>query len=156
LIANLYSEDGSVLRDTATVAAFYRFELLVLPIICGLAVGLLAKARPVRGSLNALALLAIPAIAWGGVAYALSYADLFGANQWPEWTKMLFPNPLPAVAGVAFWAGLGSLSAVAGGWLRRRMPHAMRDARNLRRQSSRRLKQRPAVRKQDMSVCAPQ
>jgi hypothetical protein len=121
LIAKLYDHGGSIL-NAPSVANFYRFELLVLPVVCGLAVGLISKARPVRGSLNALALLAIPAIAWGGVAYGLMYADLFNISQWPEWCKAIFPNPLPAVAGIAFWAALGSLSAATGGWLRRTLP----------------------------------
>ena len=135
-IANLYSQDGDVMR-AADVANFYRFELLALPLICGLAVGLLAKARPVRGTLNALALMAIPAIAWGGVAYGLAYADLFGANNWPAWIKYIFPNPVPAVCGIAFWAGLGSLSAATGGWLRRRAPQARKSMRALRGRAGR-------------------
>jgi hypothetical protein len=151
-VAKLYDNDGTILHE-ASVANFYRFELLVLPLICGLAVGLFAKARPVRGTLNALALLAIPAIAWGGIMYGLSYADMFGVNQWPDWVKWIFPNPIPAVSGIAFWAALGSLSAATGGWLRRRLPHVVRSLGKLRQRSGHRLSRAYPARKQDIRVC---
>src|SRR5262249_50846480 len=46
----------------ASAAAFYRFELFIVPLLAGLLVGLLARHRAVRGVLNGLALLTIPAI----------------------------------------------------------------------------------------------
>ena len=120
-------------------SSFYRFELLVLPIICGLAVGLLAKHRPARGTLNALMLLAIPAIAWGGFGWGLSYAGLL-PNDAPEWLKFIFPNPIPAVCGIGAWAVLGGLSAGAGGWLRGKLPRAKNAARAMGRRGRRLLR----------------
>ena len=85
---DMFIDGGGVNQKSAAVAGFYRFELLVLPVLCGLAVGLLSKHRPVRGVLNALALLSIPAIAWGGVAYGLYFAGLISL---PQWMKFVFP-----------------------------------------------------------------
>jgi len=136
----LYAADGTTVLKNQAVTNFYRFELIVLPLICGLSTGLLSRARSVRGTLNALAILALPAILWGGLAYGLSYADLLWANQWPEWVKNCFPNPVPAVSGIAFWSALGALSAGAGGWLRRGLPRARTVARSLR---NRRRRDRP-------------
>jgi hypothetical protein len=130
LVGKLYGENGEVLQNAAAVTHFYRFELLVLPLICGLAVGLLAKSRPVRGSLNALMLLAIPAIAWGGLGWGLSLAGVL-PNPSPDWFRFIFPNPIPAVCGIGAWAVLGALSAGAGGWLRRRLPRAAKAVRTL-------------------------
>ena len=139
----LYGTDGEVLRDSAAVAHFYRFELLVLPVLCGLAVGLLAKHRPARGTLNALALLAVPAIAGAGILYGLGYAHLVPfQDTWPEWLGRLVPNPIPAVCGIGCWAGLGALGATAGGWLRRRMPATAAVARRAGR-SGRRMFRKP-------------
>ena len=121
--------------------SFYRFELLVLPLLCGLAVGLLAKHRPARGTLNALLLMAIPAIAWGGFGWGLTYAGLL-PNDLPEWLKYVFPNPIPAVCGIGAWAVLGGLSAGAGGWLRGKLPRAQNAARAMGRRG-RRLFRKP-------------
>jgi len=128
----LYGDDGvNVLRNQA-VANFYRFELIVLPIISGLATGLLSRVRPVRGTVNALALLALPAIVLGGIDYGLDFAGLWD-NAWPMWIKNSFPNPIPAVSGIGFWLILGSLSACVGGWIRRRLPRAANTFRALRK-----------------------
>jgi len=113
-------QGGKVLQHSTTVEAFYRFELFVLPMICGLAVGLLARHRPIRGTLNALALMAIPAIVWGGLMYGLGFSGIL--PQPPDWMRFVFPNPIPAVCGIGAWAALGTLAAGGGGWLRRRLP----------------------------------
>lgn len=149
----MYDESGEVLRETAAVTNFYRFELLVLPLICGLAVGLLARHRPARGTLNALALLAIPAIVWGGIFYGLTYAGLLPSTA-PGWLGYIFPNPMPAVCGIGAWALLGALSAGAGGWLRRRLPRAAKAVRTLGARGRRLLRRQRATSRHEI-VSAP-
>jgi hypothetical protein len=145
-ISPLYAADGSILRNTPAVTGFYRFELFVLPILCGLCTGLLARNRPVRGTLNALAILAVPAIAWAGAALGLQYANVIGNGD--DWTRFVFPNPIPAVCGIGFWALLGSLSAGAGGLLRRRLVKARVTARSLAKGGRRILRRsRSAIRR---------
>lgn len=129
-IARLY--DNSAAAGGA-VSSFYRFELLALPLICGLATGLLSRARPVRGFLNALTLLAIPTIVWAGIPYGLMYAGIgLDGPGWLHWLQYVFPNPKPAVAAVGCWAILGCLAAGTGGWIRRRISVAPKAIKRIR------------------------
>lgn len=149
-VAPLYAADGTILRDTPAVTSFYRFELFVLPLLCGLCTGLLARARPVRGTLNALAILAVPAIAWAGAATGLQYAHLISNSD--EWMKFVFPNPIPAVCGIGFWALLGGLAAGAGGLLRRHVVKARVTARSLVQGGRRVLRRSRSAIKRDQFV----
>ncbi len=147
----VYDVAGDILPNSASVVSFYQFELLVLPLICGLAIGLLAKNRPAHGALNALALLSIPAIVWGGLSYGLHFAGLLSST--PHWLPYIFPNPIPAVSGIGAWAVLGALSAGAGGWLRRRIPWAGNAARALGTRGRRSLrKPRWACRRHEIAL----
>jgi hypothetical protein len=93
---------------------YYRFFLFSVPLLAGLATGLVARHRPVRGVLNALGLLCIPAIVLPGLLVGLSYAHLIDQS-------LQFPlNPLPGLCGLAPWTLLGCLGAVIGSKLKTR------------------------------------
>jgi hypothetical protein len=96
---------------------YYRFFLFSVPLLAGLATGLVARNRPVRGVLNALAMLTIPAILLPGLVLGLSYANVFiDKNAQFPW----MPNPLPGLCGLVPWMLLGSLGAAVGGRLHTR------------------------------------
>lgn len=103
-------------KFSADEAAFYRFELVAVPLLAGLLTGLLARHRAARGTLNALALLAIPAMVIPGFLLSLVYAGLVDKFPFEQW----IPNPIPATVGLTYWVSLGCAGAKAGNWLRQR------------------------------------
>jgi hypothetical protein len=73
---------------------YYRFFLFAVPLLAGLATGLVARHRPVRGVLNAIGLLCIPGIVLPGLIMGLSYANVIDKS-------VQFPlNPLPGLSGL--------------------------------------------------------
>jgi hypothetical protein len=104
--------DSTVMEQGAGLTAFYRFELFIVPLLVGLITGLLFRHRAVRGVLNAVLLLAIPALLLPGAFIGLGYAGLDNLPNWtyPQW----LPSPVPGLAGAAFWTILGYTGAQAG------------------------------------------
>lgn len=104
-------------RDSDVI--FYRLEALLVPMLAGLTVGLLARAKAARGTFYALAILAISAIWIPAIFFALQVTNIgfFGEGFYSRWP---FLNPQPGLVGLAFWPALGCLGAAVGGWLRRR------------------------------------
>lgn len=93
---------------------YYRFFLFMVPLLAGLLTGLIARHRPVRGVLNALAILTIPAIVLPGLIMGLGYANVvFTQNTWVY-------NPLPGICGLVPWLVMGCLGAGVGKGLRER------------------------------------
>jgi hypothetical protein len=114
--------DASTSQHNLSEIAFYRFELLVVPLLVGLATGLLVRHRAGRGIWNALALLAIPAILVPGFFLGLGYIGLPDNLPFLNWIPSgWIPSPFPAVAGVTFWVLLGSAGAYIGQSLRGKM-----------------------------------
>ncbi|MCW3053770.1 MAG: hypothetical protein JWN14_2940 [Chthonomonadales bacterium] len=115
---------------------YFRFMLFTVPLLAGFVTGLVARNRPVRGVLNALALLCIPAILLPGLLMALSYTNLLANTAalgdilgWIAWVT----NPLPGISGLVPWTILGCLGAVLGkglhtrtAKLRTRLSHRIR------------------------------
>lgn len=105
--------DSTTMLPTAGLTAFYRFELFVVPLLVGLVTGLLVRHRAGRGVVNALALLAIPALLLPGLTLALSYAGFIMDPLLGGW----IPSPLPGITGVTPWVVLGYAGAQLGHWL---------------------------------------
>jgi hypothetical protein len=116
--AHLFHLNATTIVATDADTLFYRFELLVIPVVAGLLTGLLARHRATRGVLNAIALLAIPAILLPGFEMGLVYAGL--GNWMPEWLGRCIPSGGAGFCGVTFWTALGVAGAQAGSWLRRK------------------------------------
>jgi len=96
---------------------YYRFMLFTVPLLAGLATGLVARHRPVRGVLNALGLLCIQGILLPGLVFGLGYAHLLPANATNTESGGEFGwifNPFPALSGLVPWMILGCLGAVLG------------------------------------------
>jgi len=96
---------------------YYRFMLFTVPLLAGLATGLVARHRPVRGVLNALGLLCIPGILLPGLICGLSYAHLLPTSTGNTASAGEFSwifNPIPAISGLVPWTILGCLGAVLG------------------------------------------
>jgi len=109
---------------------YYRFMLFTVPLLAGLVTGLVARYRPVRGVLNAIGLLCIPAIVVPGLLMALSYTHVFSDTAAGiAWAI----NPLPGISGLVPWTILGCLGAVLGKGLHTR-------AAKLRTRLSRRIR----------------
>ncbi len=120
---------AAYLADTTTLAArlwaswgltgevaFYRTEVFLVPLLAGLATGLLSRQQPVRGVANALALLAIPALLLPGILLGLHVTGLWSVPM--EWNAL--GRSVAGLVGLITWAPLGCLSAAGGGWLRKR------------------------------------
>lgn len=112
---------GSLFGGPGADPAFYRTELFLVPLIAGLLVALLARQRPVRGVLNGLALLTIPAIIVPAFVFGLAYAGFISQNARLNW----LPDPVPGVIGLPYWAGLGCAGAWIGAWIKRHAPRAL-------------------------------
>lgn len=98
----------------ANEAPFYRFELFIVPLVAGLLVGLLARHRSVRGVLNGLALLTIPAILLPGFVDGLIFVGFLSQEAHLGW----LPSPVPAVIGLTYWVAMGCAGAGIGSRLR--------------------------------------
>jgi len=96
-------------------AGFYRFELFVIPTLIGVLTGLGTRRNAARGVLNALALLAIPALLLPGMASASQFAGIIPDHISLRW----LPNIKPAVNGIAIWGLLGAGAAHTAQWLKR-------------------------------------
>ena len=104
------------LSDGPGETAYYRFELLVVPLLVGLITGLALRQRAGRAVLTSLKLLAALAILLPGFVMGLAYyAELWPHKLSVDWLW----NPLPGIVGVTFWTALGYTGALAGSWLRR-------------------------------------
>jgi hypothetical protein len=99
--------------------AFYRIEAFLVPLLAGLLVGLLAKARAARGTFNALLLLAIVAVWLPAFAFALSVTQLLPFEDSAFW-KLPFWSVAPGIVGLACWPPMGLLGASLGSRLRRK------------------------------------
>jgi len=119
---------------------YYRFFLFAVPLLAGLATGLVARYRPVRGVLNAIGLLSIPAILLPGLLMGLSYANLIDKSAQLPWV----PNPAPGLCGLVPWALLGCLGAMVGSELKK---SAVKRTTRLRRSLS--LVQSESIRKKN-------
>jgi hypothetical protein len=123
------------LTDGPAVTAFYRFELLVIPLLVGLIAGVVLRQRAGRAVLTSLALLTVVAILLPGFVMGLSYAGL-----WPlpiNLPQGLIPSPAPGLSGVTFWATLGYAGAQIGNRLRRHSAVLVRRTRAARSENAR-------------------
>lgn len=137
-------------RSDNTVT-YYRFFLFGVPLLAGLVTGLLARHRPVRGVLNALGLLCIPALLLPGLLIGLSYAHLFFTKDQVPWI-----NPLPGMSGLIPWVVMGCLGAVAGQKLRtpptKLRSRLARQVRSLRKREAERDRHSPRPGRQSTLV----
>lgn len=97
----------------------YTVGMLVVPLLAGLFVGLTARRKPVRGVVNAIALLTVPALMLPGLIWGFYYAFLphgdLGSKTGAEFAWRAFIN----VTGFPYWLALGSAGAALGAQLRR-------------------------------------
>lgn len=103
-------------------AAFYRFELLAIPALCGLLIGFLARTSAPRAVFRGLMWLTIPALFVPGSLYVATLLAPGASlnSQPPAWLdhlQNLIPNPHPATFGAAYWAMIGCCAA----WLGQRI-----------------------------------
>lgn len=94
---------------------YYRICLFAIPLISGILTGITAKHKPVRGVVNALAIMTIPAIIIPGLVLGMSYAHIF-SDQSSKF--IMIPNPLPGICGLLPWLAMGSVGASLGSRLR--------------------------------------
>jgi hypothetical protein len=128
-------------------AAFYRFELLLVPALVGLFTGLILRKNAGQAILRSLALLAVWAILFPGFLYGL---EIMGVNiSLPSWTPI---SLVSGVTGATFWTALGYGGAQLGSRLRRGFVQLTRQ-RQVRMQAKRHG--RRAHLKRDLSAAAP-
>jgi hypothetical protein len=105
-------------------AVFYRFELIVVPLLVGLITGILLRQRGGRATLTALALLAAVSILLPGFLYGLA---IMGNGSSP-----LVLSFQPGAVGATYWVALGYLGARIGDRLSRRGVRLIRARRRAR------------------------